>query len=243
MTKVIIVENESNSLAYLVQLLSKYPEIEIVDTAATVEQGAYIINKWNPNLIFLDIELDDGTAFDLLEKVKNRTFELIFTTAFDTYYARAFQHFAFNYLLKPIGVNELDNVLLQYRKMYPKFSFHKLHDFKGFMQPENSKILLNTGDGHLLVSLDEILYCKANQNFTIFKLTTGATEVISNSLKYYTELFQDKGFFRANRSFLVNLSNVKKIIKREGLKMTNNEVIRVSMKNRAALDMVIKKTS
>ncbi|WP_299836908.1 LytTR family DNA-binding domain-containing protein [uncultured Tenacibaculum sp.] len=243
MINAIIVENDFNSLNYILKILNNYQDISILGTANTIKKGEQLIKDLKPDILFLDIELDDGNAFDLLDNVKTRKFEVIFTTAYDTYYQKAFQHFALNYLLKPIDPQELDSVLNHYRSTTVKYNSQKLSQFRNFIKNDNSKILLNIGGSYIAVSLDDIIYCKANQNFTIFQLTSGKSEMISNPLKYYTELFFDKNFFKANRSFLINITHIKRIIKRESIEMTNSETINVSVKNRQNLNEMIKTLS
>ncbi|WP_422104846.1 LytR/AlgR family response regulator transcription factor [Winogradskyella sp.] len=243
MIKVVVIENEANALHYLTAQLRRHKDITILDTAGSIKVGKILIETANPNIVFLDIELDDGNAFELLDELKARTFEVIFTTGFDNYYQKAFQHFALSYLLKPIDPTELDKALSYYKNGLQRYGISKFNQFKNFIRNDDSKILLSIGYDHILVGLDTILYCKAHHNFTLFTLTSGKTEIVSNSLKYFTELFAEKGFFRANRSVLINVLHVKRIIKREALEMTNREIINVSLKNRQQLNHLIKKMS
>lgn len=239
----IIIENCSKSLEYLNDLLNNYSKIDIIGTAHSIKDGYKLINRTKPDIIFLDIELDDGNAFKLLNKIVKKNFEIVFTTAYNNYYQQAFKHFAFNYLLKPISPSELDSVIKHYMETFPIFNSNRFDNFKKFIRADDSKILLNTGYNHILISISDIIYCKADQNFTIFRLTSGDSKIISNSLKYYSELFFEKGFFKANRSFLVNIAHIKQIIKRESLIMTNNEAINISVKNRQNLKLLIDKIS
>ncbi len=243
MINAIIIENEFNSLNYLLKILNNHQDVLILGIANSVKDGQKLIETTSPNIIFLDIELDDGSAFDLLNNIKIKTFEIIFTTAYDNYYKNAFQHFALNYLLKPIDPKELNIVLSHYKNTSPKYNLNKIDQFKNFIKSDQSKILLNTGSNYIFVLLDEIIYCKANQNFTIFQLTSGESKIISNSLKYYSDLLTEKNFFKANRSFLANMIHIKKIIKRESIEMTNGEIISVSTKNRQNLNKMIKSLS
>jgi two-component system LytT family response regulator len=243
MINVIIIENCSKSLSYLSYLLEPYDDIIIVGTAASVTDGYKLLLRTTPNIVFLDIELDDGTAFQLLDKLEHKNFEIVFTTAFNDYYAKAFTHFAFNYLLKPIDAEQLQKVIKQYKTTRSSVNTNKLNGFKQFMSSDNPKILLNVGYSHILIALKDIIYCKANQNFTIFKLSSGQVEMASNPLKYYFDLFSKKEFFKANRSFLVNVHHVKKIIKRESIIMSNNDIINVSTKNKHSLKTLIENWS
>lgn len=243
MINVVIIENCDKSLNYLNHLLKPYEDISIIGTAASINEGYKLLQKTTPNILFLDIELDDGTAFDLLAKIKHKRFEIIFTTAFNNYYSKAFEHFAFNYLLKPIDIQKLNEVIIHYKNTKSSNIPNKLNNLNSFTSKENPKILLSLGYQHILVPLSEILYCQAQQNFTIFKFSSGKSEIISNSLKYYTDLFSEKGFFKANRSFLININHIKKIIKRESIIMTNNEVINVSTKQKILLKKLIENLS
>ena len=109
--KTVIIENCSKSLKYLIDLLSNYKKFNLLGTANSISEGHTLINKVKPHIIFLDIELDDGNAFELLDKLVEKEFQIVFTTAYNEYYPQACEHFAFNYLLKPICPIELDNVI------------------------------------------------------------------------------------------------------------------------------------
>ena len=241
MVSAIIIEDNKQAQEYLTSLLQDHhPEIKILGYASTVHKGVPLIGSLSPDIVFMDIELEDGTGFDILERLNNYDFELVFTTGFDNYYEKAMQHFAFSYLLKPIDPETLDRVIKRYKQVKDRHSLKSKYDhFKEFNKERQSKILLNTGTSYKATAIDQIITCQADGNYTSFLLENGESLLASHILKHYEALFQFKGFFRPNRSTLINTKHIVSIIKKETIVLTNNINVHISARKKPELDALI----
>lgn len=239
--RAVIIEDEDQASEYLSTLLtSNFPEIQILGYAPSVSDGIKLINSTVPELVFLDIELEDGLSFEILDQINRQDFEVIFITGFNQYYEKAMQHFAFNYLLKPIVPETFSKIIERYKEVKQRhFSKSKYQHFQNFIKSRNSKILLNTGNEHISVSMDEIVLCTAEGNYTKFELQNGKSLLVSHILKHYNDLLHYRGFFRASRSCLINTSHITSIYKKETIVMSNGEKVHVSTRNRGNLNELI----
>lgn len=243
--KAVIIENEEAASTYLSSIIKEnFNEISIKASSKTVTDGVKLINNLKPELVFLDIELDDGTAFDLLEKLNHHDFEVIFTTAFNTYHERALEHFAFCYLMKPINADELKTVINRYQQVKNRlFSLKKYSVYQEFIRNSDSRLLLHTGDSHIAVNLSDIVLCEADGNYTNFKLVDNKSILASNTLKYYEDLLSYKAFFRANRFCLINIKHINNIHKKETIILSNQDRVNVSVRNKSKLTELISNLS
>ena len=238
--KTVIVENDQLAYRQLTSVIKSLSGINLIGWARSIEEGVVLINSTKPEMVFLDIELDDGLSFEILDHLDNKDFEVIFTTAYNDYYERAIEHFAFHYLLKPIKEKELGAVIDRYRETKLRyFTKVKYESFKGFVQPNSPKVLLNTGKEYVSVLIEDIIYCTADGHYTQFKLIDGTKLLASNVLKYYENLFHHRGFFRASRSHLVNIGQIAKIYKKETIIMNGGDRVHVSLRNRTNLSRLI----
>ena len=178
--RAIIVDDEKHSRETLKNLVTEFcADVEILATTSTINEAVSAIKMLKPDLVFLDIELQTGTGFDILEQVGDINFEVIFTTAFEQYALKAVKFSSLDYLLKPIDLDELQKAVEKARKIKDKNVYSKqletlIHNLKQ-QQPNNNKICLATADGYEFISVDEIMYCKAEGSYTSFKLTNGTT--------------------------------------------------------------------
>ena len=218
MIKAIIVDDEEKSRKLLRNLLSEYCEqIEILDMADSVESGLQIINKTNPELVFLDIEMPDGSGFDLLEKIENASFEVIFTTAYNQYAIQAIHFSALDYLLKPINIDELKSAVLKVEtmlneKVEEKSINHSLQILleNNKAQTNNKKIGLPTQSGINFVLVKDIIMCKAEGNYCVIYLDgKQQKEIVSRTLKEFEDMLKEFNFFRVHRTYLINLNHIK----------------------------------
>lgn len=231
--RTIIVEDERASQEALNNYLKKYCEgVEVLGIAATIEEGKKLIEKNNPDLIFLDIEMPFGTGFDLLESLSDISFHLIFVTAYSHYAVRAFQYSASNYLLKPINIQELVSAVERVKKEENKRkdSINILLENIKTTQLQKTKIVLPVLDGMEIIRAEEIIYCEANDNFTRFNLVNQEKPMICRTLKYYQEILEPLGFLRIHKSYLINSEHVVKYSKGKGgnVTMASGEVLPVS---------------
>lgn len=233
--RAVIVEDEKHSRETLNNLLSEFcSNIEVVGLADSVSEAIEVINNQKPDVIFLDIELQSGTGFDVLNKIAHLNFKVIFTTAFEQYAIKAVKFSSLDYLLKPIDVEELQHAVEKARKAKDREVYRKkletLFSNLKQQQPNLEKICLSTTDGFEFIDVSDIIYCKAEGSYTNFILKDSSSILVSKHLKEYENLLKDLNFMRVHNSFLINLKEVKKYIKSDGgyILMNNNDTVSVS---------------
>lgn len=239
MLRSIIVEDEKHSRETLKNLINEFcAEVEVVAMAENVEAGVKSIRAHQPDLVFLDIELQTGTGFDVLKQVDSLNFEVIFTTAFEQYAVKAIKFSSIDYLLKPIDLDELQEAIR--RVLAKKNQLDTIEQYKLLLKnlqgrPErDSKICLSTAEGLEFIKVADILYCEANGSYTNFYINPDIKLVVSKNLKEYELMLNDYHFMRVHNSYLINLSEVKKFVKSEGgyILMNNQAQISISQGRR-----------
>lgn len=206
----LIIDDEINARESLRFLLTKHcPEINILNTGVSVEEGVQLILHMQPDIVFLDIEMSDGTGFDLLTQLKDINFQFIFVTAFNNYAVRAFQFSAVDYLLKPVN----PTLLIQ--------SVEKLKQVTSTHSPANQlkvledniekieKIIIKTENETHTIQLSDIVRCQADNYYTIFILQNDTKIIASKTLKEYANILEELNFFRTHQSHLINLACVE----------------------------------
>ncbi|GMQ27447.1 LytTR family DNA-binding domain-containing protein [Algoriphagus confluentis] len=233
--KAIIVEDEFHSRETLKGFLRSYcPEVQLIEEASQVEDAVAKISSLRPELVFLDIELQTGTGFDVLERVNHLDFHLIFTTAFEHYAIKAIKFSSIDYLLKPIDMEELQAAVQKAIQLRAQENRQKLLEnlLSNLQTPasENHKISLSTAEGVEFIPTREILFCEANGAYTSFFLEDGRKLLVSKNLKEYENILQSHGFMRVHNSFLINLDKVKKYVRSEGgyILMSNERQVSLS---------------
>ena len=236
--KTIIVEDEETSREILKNYITKYcPQVTLVGEAATIDDALILIRNNDLDLVFLDVEMPYGNAFDLLEKVGNINFETIFVTAYNQYAIEALNNHASYYLLKPISIDELikavDYVVevktkeneLQDTVLIPKTS------------TENGKITIPTLEGFEVLEVQDILYCKADDNYTHIFLQNNQKKLVSKTLKYFEEALKQSSFARIHKSYLVNVNYVVNYKKGKGgsVLLSNGKELSVSSSKKGEL--------
>lgn len=235
--KTLIIDDEFQSRNFLNKMLQQYfPEVIVVGEASTVEEGLQGIKEYNPDIVFLDIQMKGETGFDLLNSLHVINFALIFTTAFNQYAIKAFRFNAIDYLLKPIVTDELIEAVNKVKqRTLPAQSASKgqveqlYQDIKN-PQKIHDKIAIPTGEGFIVIPVNEIVYCHASSNYTEFYLTDKKCILSSYTLKQYDEILTSQSFFRTHRSYLINLAHVKMYKRGEGgeIVMSNGHEIELS---------------
>ena len=233
--RVVIVEDEKHSRETLRNLLEEFcVNIKVVGLAASVQEAVSVIKAQQPDVIFLDIELQTGTGFDVLEQVKHLNFEVIFTTAFEQYAIKAVKFSSLDYLLKPIDLEELQDAVAKARKLKNQAIYKKqletlMLNLKQ-QKPKLNKICLATADGFEFIEVSSIIYCKAEGSYTKFILHGGTELLVSKHLKEYETLLLEQGFMRVHNSYLIHLKAVKKYVKADGgyIIMDNGDTVNVS---------------
>jgi two-component system LytT family response regulator len=239
MIKAVIIEDEVKSRELLNTLITKHCDgVNIVATAENVETGVAAIRKHSPQIIFLDISMPDGSGFDLLSKVQDMKFDVIFTTATDKYALKAIKYSALDYLLKPIDVEELKSAV---NKMAEKKSDLSTVENLSFLLQnlrQNSdnynKITLPTGNAYEIVNVKDIIRCEAEGSYTNFFLASGKKMMVSASLKHYEDLLPERDFIRVHHHHLINMNHVVRFLKVDGgyAVMSDNTQVEISRRKK-----------
>jgi two-component system LytT family response regulator len=237
--KAIIVEDEVRSREFLKNLVEEYcPTVQVVAMAASVEEAIEAVNTRKPDLLFLDIELHTGTGFDVLQGVGYHNFSVIFTTAYDHYAIKAIKFSAVDYLLKPIDVDELQAAVQKVsEKMQNNTSQQTLQLLlKNLQKPADTdfSITLATSEGLEFVPLQQIIRLEASGPYTHFYMKGGKKIMVSKNLKEYELLLGDHQFFRVHNSHIINMKEVKRMIKTDGgyAVMNDDSMITISPKKK-----------
>jgi len=239
MLKALIVDDEPKARENLEILLHDFVEgVEVVALCENISEAVEAVKLHSPDVVFLDIQLQRETGFDLLTKIKEVNFEVIFTTAYTEYAIKAFKFSAIDYLLKPIDIDELKKATAKVEKRVNNNMAGRLTQLVQNLKHgsnENYKIALPTLDGLVFVKISDILYCEASSNYTqIF--TNEEKYLVSKTLKEYDDLLSDHNFFRIHNSYLININSIKKYVKGEGgyVVLNNDTSLDVSKRKKEA---------
>ena len=213
MFKVAIIDDEKNVRIVIEKLLNiLYSNCEIVAKVASIKEAKEVLPKVKPDIVLLDIELEDGSGFSLLKQLPNLDFKLIFITAFNQHAIKAFKFNALDYLLKPINPTELQNAIDKAQKeVYSQKELRKL--IEGVEQKKNLQIVIKTINKINYIDLVDILYCQAEGAYAKIVTKTG-TILASKNLKHFEELLESHGFIRTHQSYLVNTAQVDVVKKK-----------------------------
>jgi two-component system LytT family response regulator len=235
----LIVEDELHSREFLKTLVTTYCDgVRVVGAAEIVPEAIRLIDDLHPDLVFLDIEMQSGTGFDVLQGVKRRDFDVVFTTAYDHYALQAIKFSAVDYLLKPIDIDELRGAVEKVRQRrsqpQPNAALERLLENLANPDPDRQTITLATLDGLEFVPLAHIIRLEAAGAYTTFFLKDGRKIMVSKNLKEYENLLPPRQFFRIHNSHLINLAEVKRMIKTDGgyAVMKDDSVVMISPKKR-----------
>lgn len=240
---VIIVDDETKARSALRNLLKEYcPDITVINEADGVVSAQDIVRKSNPELVFLDIQLKDGTGFDFLTELGEIRFQVIFVTAYDQFAIKAIKFSALDYLLKPINSKELIEAVERARQAIQKEKLDtKLNILMSNNQSSDRKIVLKTSDSIYITSTKDIIRCEADGNYTNIYLNHGKKILISKSLKEFDDMLTENGFLRVHNAHLINIDYLERMKKtRTGeLFMKDNSIIPVSSARKAALIKIL----
>ncbi|HLA56751.1 MAG TPA: LytTR family DNA-binding domain-containing protein [Flavobacterium sp.] len=251
MITALLIDDDSNLRNGMKSMLERYaPEIRIIGEADSVETGIKSMDALSPQVVFLDIQLGDGTGFDILEQLalKNgkSSSHIVFITAHEQYAIKAFRFSALDFLLKPVDPDELQKVILKIKNVLDKNMDYahidlllenirkKVDNFK--------RIALSTSDGIHLFEISDIIRCESEDNYTKFYIKNNKPVLISKTLKEYEDLLTEHGFERIHQSHLINLSYLKSYIKKDGgyVVMADNSHLPISQRKKERLQEFLK---
>lgn len=238
--RTIIIEDEEQAVSALLGDLKKHcPEVEIVGKADSVEEGVELIQKVNPDLVFLDIQLSDGLGFDVLEVYNQSNFKIIFTTAYSQYAIKAIKFSALDYLLKPINTEELKIAVKKALESNKETNQSKIESFiknQNLLNP-NKRIALQTSQGVFLHELQTIIRCNSEGNYTSIHFTNGKKLLIGKPLKEYEDILSGFGFERIHHSHIINLNHLISYQNKDGgyVVLSDNSSLPVSSRKKGQL--------
>jgi len=238
MLRCIIIDDETPMRKSLESMLkTSCPNIKLIAEADGVGNGVEVIKKYQPDLVFLDIKMGDGTGFDLLKQFDPVDFKVIFITAFDQYAVKAFRFSALDYLLKPVDVDDLVEAVNRTESLFVNELNTQLDALRENLRTgdgSGKKIILRTLDSIHLISTHDIFYCESDGSYTTFYLLNGNKIQVSTRLKEYDDLLSEFGFFRVHKSYLINLTHISRFDKSEGgyIVLTNDSKVPVSSRKR-----------
>lgn len=238
MNTCLVVENELPALEIIKSFIRElYPKMDIIETN-NLDTAQMHINNSNVDLIFLDLELDNEWGFDLFKRMNGKSIPVIITTSFDNYALQAIKCSAVDYLIKPYGLDQLQNAITR------AFEFNSMRSTKdsyevlvhNLKNPGIQKMVINTSDQVHVIEKNDILYLSSEGSYTMFVLVNGEKILASRHMKYYLELFTEVNFYRCHRSYLVNIGQVAGINKKDSkINLRNGESIPLAAKKKDEL--------
>ncbi len=241
----IIIDDEEPARRALASMLEMYCHgVKVVDAAANVPDGVIAINKHDPDLVFLDVEMPGYSGFDLFNFIKEINFEIIFATAYSDYAIRAFEVSAVDYLLKPLVIDHLTAAVLKARKKIHGANIRQRIEIlkENHDQHEFNRLALPVADGLLFVEVADIIMLEAEGAYTHVWLRNGTKVLVSKKLRFFEEVLSARSnFFRPHRSYVINFNFVTKYSRSESfLLMDNKASVPVSKERKAELESAIK---
>lgn len=220
MYKTVIIDDDQLARKALRRMLDQnFREIVTVGEADSVVNGINRIAEMEPDLVFLDIEMPDGTGFNLLEKIKNFNFRVVFTTAYSDYAITAFKYSAFDYIVKPVlieNVRAMVNRINEIPLLQEKERLEVLKRNLNHKNDEDQTIALPDANGFTIVKVRDILRCEGERNYSRIFFRDGSSVLVSRTLLEFDNLLVSHGFFRIHRSHLISLKNVNRYLKTDG---------------------------
>ena len=234
-TAIIIDDEPKGRLALRQKLMDYCPDVTVTGEAGDGEEGLRLIEDLQPSIVFLDIEMPRISGFDMLLRVRQQNFHLIFSTAYDHYAIKAIRFAAFDYLLKPVDIEELKAVIQRIKNNPQQGSTAtKIEALAHNLKHTLNKIAISTIDGLLFFDIGDIIHIEAHSNYTIFSFVNRPKLTVSKTLKEFEDLLPPNLFFRPHHSHMINLHFIKRYIKGDGgtIEMQNGEFVDVSRRKK-----------
>ncbi len=225
----LIIDDEPQSRGIIKEHLLAFPDIKLLGMAESASRALEMINTYNPDLLFLDVSMPGQNGFDLLKKLQQKDFMVVFITAHQEYAVEAFDARAIHYLLKPIDQDKFQEAINRCFKEVE----NKGH-FKAKQAYAEIKLSIPTGDHHLLISSKKIIRIEADGSYSNIYTVEGKKYTVSKNIKFFDELLVQYGFFRIHKSHLVNLNYVEEytLHSRNFLILTDKTEINISFRKR-----------
>lgn len=219
MKKAVIIDDENRTRDLIAKMINSFGlDIEAIPAGENVQSGIKAIEEHQPDIVFLDIQMPDGTGFDLLKAVPNKNFEVIFITAHEEFAIKAIKFSALDYILKPVDPEELRNAVENALKtMDEKRDERQFEALQNNISPQQKRrLVLKTQESVHVVDLDQIIRCESDRNYTSFYLTENRKILVSKTLKEFETLLIGYNFIRVQQSHLINLDYVDRYNKGNG---------------------------
>lgn len=219
MKKVLIIDDENRTRELIARMIDSFGfDVQTIPEGENVQSGIAAIEKHQPDIVFLDIQMPDGTGFDVIRSIENKNFEVIFITAHEEFAIKAIKFSALDYLLKPVDTTELKAAMekalavIDHGKELSQFDALQ----KNIQPNEKRRLVLKTQESVHVVELDQIIRCEADRNYTSFFLEGNKKILVSKTLKEYETLLSAHNFLRVQQSHLVNIDYVDRYDKKNG---------------------------
>lgn len=248
MINTIIIDDEPKSCRVLYKILTEYcQDVQVKSIANNMKEGVDAIKFYKPDIVFLDIEMPLGSGFNLLEQFETKFFTTVMVTAYEHYAIKAIKASVFDYILKPVGIDAVKEVIERYRRK-PETSeavndTFSIKDFPYLLPPTTNRLAIATQNGFELVDTDSIIWVQASNTYTVFHIEGGGSIVSSTHLKKYeTHLESSTNFLRIHHSYIINLTHVKRVIKTKNttVVMSSGKELEVSVRKKELLYKTIK---
>jgi len=249
MLRTVIIDDEAHVRETLARLLASHcPQIRLIGEADGVSSGVKLIRETHPQLVILDIRMEDGTGFDLMQQFETIDFKVIFITAYEKYAVLAFKFAAIDFLLKPLNPEELVDAIKRAETLIQEHfitQFQALEENLKTDLRQKKKVVLKTQENIYLVDLQDITHCESDGCYTFVHTISSDKIIISKTLREFDDMLCDSGFYRVHKSYLVNLSQIKRFEKHEGgyIILNNDHKIPVASRKREELLELFEKLS
>jgi two-component system LytT family response regulator len=227
----IIIDDEPDAVDFISSIIGEYcPGLEVVGKAHNVKDGVQLIKEIKPELIFLDVEMPNGTGFDLLTHFPDKDFDVVFITAFNHYAIKAIKFSAVDYILKPINISEFIEAVnrVVHNSFIGNENFEAL--LENIRTANPTRLVIPTSDGREYLNPKDIIRIEADRSYSWFFINDKRKILVSKHLKEFQDLLNDRNFFRPHNSHLINLDFVKKYVRQDGgyIEMTDGSQVPVS---------------